>query len=114
MSDPFSLTGQNGYYYGRGVTDNKGPILVAACAVSELLSRRALACDVVFLIEGEEEAGSMGFADAVEQRKELIGPIDVIFVSNSTWINDESPCITYGLRGVVHCSVEVRFIHSTA
>lgn len=76
--------------------------------MSELLARRALECDVVFLIEGEEEAGSMGFSDAVQRQKDLIGPVDVIFVSNSTWINDERPCITYGLRGVVHCSVEVR------
>lgn len=76
--------------------------------MSELLARRALECDVVFLIEGEEEAGSVGFSDAVQRQKDLIGPVDVIFVSNSTWINDERPCITYGLRGVVHCSVEVR------
>lgn len=29
--------------------------------------------------------------------------------SNSTWIAEDTPCITYGLRGVVHCNVEVRF-----
>ena len=28
--------------------------------------------------------------------------------SNSTWITDDRPCITYGLRGVVHCNVEVK------
>lgn len=27
--------------------------------------------------------------------------------SNSTWIDETTPCITYGLRGVVHCSIEV-------
>ena len=27
--------------------------------------------------------------------------------SNSTWIAEDTPCITYGLRGVVHCKVEV-------
>ena len=59
----------NGYLYGRGVTDNKGPILAMACAASDLLRKRLLACDVVFLIEGEEEAGSSGFAEAVQSHK---------------------------------------------
>jgi di- and tripeptidase len=27
--------------------------------------------------------------------------------SNSTWIADDQPCITYGLRGVVHSVLEV-------
>lgn len=106
-TEPFTLTGKDGYFYGRGATDNKGPILAAACAASELLSHRALECDFVFLIEGEEEAGSVGFNDAVQRYKEQIGRVDVILVSNSTWISEDRPCITYGMRGVVHCSVEV-------
>lgn len=27
--------------------------------------------------------------------------------SNSTWIAEDTPCITYGLRGVIHCKVQV-------
>ncbi|EJC98016.1 Zn-dependent exopeptidase [Fomitiporia mediterranea MF3/22] len=106
-TDPFILTGRDGYYYGRGATDNKGPILAAACAASELLSHRALGCDIVFLIEGEEEAGSVGFDAAVRRNKEKFGRIDAILVSNSTWISEDRPCITYGMRGVVHCSIEI-------
>ncbi|TDL23199.1 Zn-dependent exopeptidase [Rickenella mellea] len=110
-SDPFTLTGRNGYFYGRGVTDNKGPILAVACAVSEMLSRRTLGCDVVFLIEGEEEAGSVGFSDAVKRHKDIIGRVDSILVSNSTWIAEDRPCITYGLRGVVHASIDISSDH---
>lgn len=66
---PFTLTGINGHLYGRGVSDNKGPIVAAACAVATLLSRGALECDVVFLIEGEEEAGSGGFEESVKAYK---------------------------------------------
>lgn len=106
-TDPFTLSGRDGHYYGRGATDNKGPILAAACAASDLLSQRALECDLVFLIEGEEEAGSVGFDAAVRRSKDLIGRVDAILVSNSTWISEDRPCITYGMRGVVHCSVEV-------
>ncbi len=122
-TDPFTLTGQNGYFYGRGATDNKGPILAVACAASELLRQRALDCDLVMLLEGEEEAGSVGFSDSVKRNKvtmkslspfkftkslqELVGHVDAILVSNSTWISEDRPCITYGLRGVIHCSVVV-------
>ncbi|CDO74568.1 hypothetical protein BN946_scf184771.g4 [Trametes cinnabarina] len=106
-SDPFTLTGRNGYLYGRGATDNKGPIMAVACAAADLLARRALGVDLVMLIEGEEEAGSGGFAAAVKRYKDAIGPIDSILVSNSTWIAEDTPCITYGLRGVVHCNVEI-------
>jgi di- and tripeptidase len=67
--DPFTLTGRNGYLYGRGVTDDKGPILATACAAAELLARRALGLDLIFLIEGEEECGSFGFNDAIQRHK---------------------------------------------
>jgi di- and tripeptidase len=71
-SDPFILSGRNGYLYGRGVTDNKGPIMAVACAAAALLGRRALGLDVVFLIEGEEEVDSAGFGDAVEAHKVMM------------------------------------------
>ncbi|KAI0345693.1 Zn-dependent exopeptidase [Trametopsis cervina] len=106
-SDPYTLNARNGYLYGRGVTDNKGPIMAVACAAAELLSKRALDLDLVFLIEGEEESGSGGFEETVRLHKNAIGPIDAILVSNSTWIAEDTPCITYGLRGVIHCKVQV-------
>nr|GAT50616.1 beta-Ala-His dipeptidase [Mycena chlorophos] len=106
-TEPFHMTGRSGYLYGRGCTDNKGPILAVACAAADLLAARKLGVDVVFLVEGEEECGSAGFGEAVKKHKDLIGHIDAILVSNSTWFGEDTPCITYGLRGVVHCSLEI-------
>lgn len=63
------MSGHNGYLYGRGVTDDKGPIMAVACAAAELLQNRALEVDLVFLIEGEEETGSAGFIDAIKKHK---------------------------------------------
>lgn len=79
-SDPFTLTGRNGYLYGRGVADDKGPILAIACAAADLLARRMLGVDLVLLIEGEEEIGSPNFGETVRKHKDIIGHIDEILI----------------------------------
>lgn len=43
--------------------------MAVACAAAALLQRRALDLDLVMLIEGEEEAGSGGFSEAVKKHK---------------------------------------------
>lgn len=106
-ADPFKLHPFNGYLYGRGVTDNKGPILAAFYAVADLVQNRALNCDVVFLIEGEEEAGSQGFVKTIQENRHLIGEVDWILLSNSYWLDDHTPCLTYGMRGVIHAGISI-------
>lgn len=104
-TDPFEMKGDSGFLYGRGVSDNKGPILAALFAVTDLMQAKDLQNDIVFLIEGEEESGSAGFQDAVRRNKHLIGPADYVLLANSYWLDDEVPCLTYGLRGVLHATV---------
>jgi di- and tripeptidase len=105
QTDPFKLEGRDGYLYGRGVSDNKGPIIAALYAVSDLLQAKVLDSDIVFLIEGEEESGSRGFQETIRAHKDLIGHIDYVLLANSYWLDDEVPCLTYGLRGVLHATV---------
>jgi di- and tripeptidase len=109
--DPFQLRGINGYLYGRGVSDNKGPIMAALYGVVDLVHEKELDSDIIFLIEGEEESGSRGFKDAVRRHKDLIGDIDYIILANSYWLDDDVPCLTYGLRGVLHATVKVDSNH---
>ncbi|KAK7418447.1 hypothetical protein QQX98_003939 [Neonectria punicea] len=104
-SDPFTMQGTNGYLYGRGVSDNKGPIVAALYAVTDLMQAQKLENDIIFLIEGEEEFGSLGFEEAVRKNKELIGEVDYILLANSYWLDNEVPCLTYGLRGVLHTTI---------
>ncbi|KAG0229936.1 hypothetical protein BGW41_002833 [Actinomortierella wolfii] len=104
---PFILQGENGYLYGRGTSDNKGPMLACIFAASELKEEQALDVDVKFLIEGEEENGSVGFFQAVEQNIELFQEADVILLSNSYWLGEDIPCLTYGLRGVIHSTITI-------
>jgi len=78
--------GKDGYLYGRGASDNKGPILACIFAASELQEQQQLDVNVKFLIEGEEENGSVGFFQAVEQNIKLFEEADVIllrYLSNS-------------------------------
>ncbi|KFZ12971.1 hypothetical protein V502_06831 [Pseudogymnoascus sp. VKM F-4520 (FW-2644)] len=109
--DPFQMKGINGYLYGRGVSDNKGPIMAALYAVVDCKNEGLLDSDVIFLIEGEEESGSRGFMEAVKRNKELIGDIDYILLANSYWLDDDVPCLTYGLRGVLHATISVDSNH---
>ncbi|KPI34446.1 putative di- and tripeptidase DUG2 [Cyphellophora attinorum] len=106
-ADPFSLTPLNGFFYGRGVSDNKGPILAALYAVADLVQQSRLSCNVTFLLEGDEEAGSRGFRPTVQQHHDLIGPVNHILLSNSYWLDDHVPCLTFGMRGVVHATVNI-------
>lgn len=111
LTDPFQVEGINGYCYGRGVSDNKGPIMAALFAVADLLQAKQLESDVIFLIDGEEESGSRGFQETVQRNKNLIGKIDYILLANSYWLDDETPCLTYGLRGVLHATVCVDSVY---
>lgn len=105
--DPFTLQALSGFLYGRGVTDNKGPILAAIYAVADLVQQNSLSCNVTFLLEGEEEAGSRGFRQIVQSAHDAIGPVDFILLSNSYWLDDHIPCLTFGMRGVIHSSVTI-------
>lgn len=69
--DAFTLSGRDGFYYGRGVSDNKGPVLAAMFAASDLLNQGE-DVNITFLIEGEEECGSKGFAESVKTKKVLL------------------------------------------
>ncbi|EXJ64672.1 hypothetical protein A1O7_01010 [Cladophialophora yegresii CBS 114405] len=105
--DPFVLQPLSSFLYGRGVTDNKGPILAAVYAVADLVQDGKLSCNVTFLIEGDEEAGSRGFRKTVESAHDAIGPVDFVLLSNSYWLDDHIPCLTFGMRGVIHASITV-------
>ncbi|KAK9471363.1 uncharacterized protein V1510DRAFT_368013 [Dipodascopsis tothii] len=106
-SDPFKMSSHDGYVYGRGVSDNKGPILASLFAAGKLFQEERLSNDIIFLLEGEEEQGGAGFEDAIRENKHLFTDVDWILLSNSYWLNDAIPCLNYGLRGVVRATVQI-------
>ena len=109
--NPFEVTTVDGFYYGRGTTDNKGPILAFVFAVKELIDKyggiRRLPMNIAVLIEGEEENGSGGFKETLSNNAHWFKNTELIVISNTLWIGKDKPCITYGMRGMITLSVEV-------
>jgi di- and tripeptidase/Cys-Gly metallodipeptidase DUG1 len=109
--NPFEVQTVDGYFYGRGTTDNKGPILAFIFAVMELIDKCGgigrLPMNIALLIEGEEENGSKGFKDTLVSNKHWFKNTKLIVISNTLWIGKDKACITYGMRGMITMSVEV-------
>eukprot|EP00741_Cyanophora_paradoxa_P020844 tig00021314_g20122.t1 len=117
-TDPWKLTSEDGYLYGRGATDNKGPVVAVCYAVKELLEETEgeLPVNVAFVVEGEEEANSDGLEEAILRNREWLADTQVILVSNNYWLGESRPCVTFGMRGRVQIELEItgckRDLHS--
>ena len=74
-----------------------------------------LKCNVKFMLEGEEEVGSANLEKFVKEHKTMLKS-DVVLVSDTGIINNETPSICVGLRGLSYVEVEVtgpnRDLHS--
>lgn len=107
-SKPFEPEVRNGYVYGRGVTDNKGPFIVQLTALSEVLENNPdIPLNFTFLIEGEEEIGSPSFPAFLEQYKDRLKQADLLIVSDTISPSTEQIIITTSLRGIIGLDVEV-------
>ncbi|KAJ2613978.1 hypothetical protein H4S08_001942 [Coemansia sp. RSA 1365] len=106
-TDPFEMVGRNGYLYGRGVSDDKGPVLAALFAISEMAASGQLPMTVVFCIEGEEENRSVGLHETIEDNRELFGVPQLILLSLSYWLGESTPCLTYGMRGSIAANMRI-------
>ncbi len=104
-----------GAIFARGACDDKGQVYMHVKALEMLLQNNALTCNVKVIIEGEEEVGSAHLADFLKKNKEKLSA-DVILISDTGIINNDTPCITNGLRGLCYMEVEVvgpnRDLHS--
>lgn len=108
LSDPWTLTEREGRLYGRGAADDKGAIVVQLGAIAAYLKTEgALPVNVKMLVEGEEEVGSKNLAGFFQEHKDRLLS-DVIVVCDTENIDTGIPSITYSLRGIASCLVEVQ------
>lgn len=114
-SKPFEPVIKDGKIYARGACDDKGQVYMHVAAVDLMLKNNLLPCNVKFLIEGEEEIGSDHLETFIKEHKSLL-KADIILISDTAIIDNDTPSITVGLRGLSYLEVEVtganRDLHS--
>ena len=105
ISPPFEPTLREGKLFARGVSDDKGHITSRLFAIDALLATQGeLPCNVKFLIEGEEEAGSVPLARVIKENRHKLAADACIWEFGGVDHRDV-PMQYLGLRGI--CYVEL-------
>ena len=109
-TEPFELSvDEQGRMYGRGSTDDKGPVLGW---LNVLHAHREAGLDLpvnlLFCFEGMEEYGSEGLDDFIaKEARDYFKDTDCVCISDNYWLGTQKPCLAYGLRGVNYYSLEI-------
>ncbi len=106
-SPPFEATERDGKVFARGAVDDKGQIFYAMCAMKMLRSLHGgLPINVKFCIEGEEESGSEGLADALPRMQKRLRADSLLVVDYDSY-DEKTPAINLGARGIMTLSVSL-------
>ena len=105
----------DGAVFARGACDDKGQMFMHVKAFEAMINTNNLPCNVKFMFEGEEEVGSANLETFVRKNTNLL-KADVVLVSDTGIIANDTPSICVGLRGLSYVEVEVtgpnRDLHS--
>lgn len=93
--------------FARGAVDDKGQLACHIEAVTAWQAHGGLPVNLIMLIEGEEEIGSIHLESFVRQHRDLLRA-DVCVVSDTNQFARGYPAITIGTRGLVYTEVIVR------
>ncbi|HLL95722.1 MAG TPA: dipeptidase [Spirosoma sp.] len=115
QTPPFEPTIRNERIYARGACDDKGQFYMHIKALEAMLATDGLPCNVKVMIEGEEEVGSDHLGLFVAEHRDMLSA-DVILISDTSIISNETPSLETGLRGLSYVEVQVtgpnRDLHS--
>lgn len=105
----------DGAIFARGACDDKGQMYMHVKALEVMVQTNTLPCNVKFMIEGEEEIGSENLGWFVGRNRDKLA-CDVILISDTGMLGNDTPSITTGLRGLSYVEVKVigpnRDLHS--
>ena len=100
VSPPFEPTIRDGRIYARGIGDNKGQHFANLLAIESILACHGrLPCNVLVLLEGEEEVGSPHIAEFIREHKDRL-KADLAITSDGSVHESGRPCVMFGVRGV--------------
>lgn len=106
--DPWTFTEENGRYYSRGTTDDKGPALTCLWA-ARLAREHQVPLNVEFFWEFEEEIGSPHYDEFLRHAKsEGLSWASQVVISDTIWVSPERPAITRSLRGLAAAEIFLR------
>jgi acetylornithine deacetylase/succinyl-diaminopimelate desuccinylase-like protein len=104
---PFNPGIENGIVTARGASDNKGQIFAHILGLEQTLKEKGdLPVNLILLIEGEEEIGSVHLAPFLDAHREALA-CDIVAISDSSMVAPGHPTFTYGLRGLAAIEVTV-------
>jgi acetylornithine deacetylase/succinyl-diaminopimelate desuccinylase-like protein len=108
ISPPFEPAIRNGRIYARGAGDNKGQHFAQLLAIETLIEQLgALPCNVVVVLEGEEEVGSPHLASFVREQRDLLA-CDLVITADGPVHESGQSCILFGVRGVLSFELRAR------
>ena len=108
VSPPFEPTIRDGRIYARGIGDNKGQHFAQLLAIeAHLKVTGTLPCNVIFLLEGEEEIGSPRIAEFVAAHADRL-QADLVVTADGPLHPSGRPIVTYGVRGMAGFELVVR------
>ena len=104
---PFEPEVRGDKLYARGAVDDKGQVYIHLAAVASWFkSGEKPPLNIKFIIEGEEEVGSVNFKELVTEHKDLLGA-DYVLISDTPMLKKGLPSIAYGLRGLAYLQIDL-------
>lgn len=101
-TNPFTPTIKDGKIFARGTSDDKGQIMANIIAGLE-----ELPVNLKYVVEGEEEIGSISIEKIAEKYSDLLS-CDYMIVSDSEMLEDGTPTIDINLRGLTYMEITLR------
>lgn len=105
-SPPFEPEQRGENLYGRGASDMKGQVIASMKAIEALVNSGGFPVNLKYIIEGEEEIGSMNLDGFIAEHKDLLAS-DFALNPDAGMIEADIPTITYGLRGLAYFELRV-------